>query len=802
MTQFGDYIQPKKRRVDRNDQNELTSYLRGNQPQPRQNENNPRDYDQVKVENGSGYSANPFGVLRIHDATWPERTDKKFVNEGMRNGVESLGVKPSTEWDMVSVLQKSAPDRKFAQGVCSGPTPVFVLFRTQESLDYPFAIPIAEDSSELVASPYGLNRILWHSEPSDSFEECTGEVLQAYVNMGEDGQWTFWKLTEDLPCCGSAVGQLCDECGTVLQPDCPIERTIYAPKGLNLCGCEDSCGTWKKDDIVPAWWYQYLEKWVTIPNFHANLEEKEMEVVTGLQITGGTITPSTNFVPVVTNVAIDTNLISLGIPTESPVHCLSGDITLTGAKAEDDITLSGTLGSQENPIQLDVVSASRGVIISGASISSESTVSLTGELSGSASVEVPLSGVSLNVTGTCEGVARGNVYVNGTANVAGNCLINDNFPTLEVDGTVTVEGEATLQGHVEVGQNAISLSGGTQKTFLSSAVLNTTPHTLNLMPTTGRISGTLSSSHTTPVTFSNLTVTLDLSSIFEEVEAVDGDPSKTYFSGCTWHYEKIKVLALKANASLASVTASLSGQINIPSDVVCDYDFSSSASSVTINGVNIAAGTNGLTTTTDSVTVPTTATLDGSKLTVSGTGTMSTEGTVEGTATFPEDAELVGTCQASGTCSAHGAAALGVSGTIRGTATGATGATATGTATITDTVTVSGPLDISSGVEIHGLLDHEAPQYALLNGVPVSLSGSVSIDVTGTISDTRQCYVDVPTSLLCEEGWIDVDMDRIALPSVDLTGATISGITETITYLACADCPEPEEEEEEEEPSA
>ena len=791
MTQFGDYIAPKKKKVNRDAANEQTAYIRGNQPQPRQNENNPRDYDQVKVENGSGYAVDPLAVLRIHNATWPERTDQKFVNEGMRNGVESLGVKPSTEWDMVSVLQKSAPDSNFAQGVCSGPTPVFVLFRTHESLDYPFAIPISQDSSELIASPYGLNRILWHSEPSDDFQECTGEVLQAYVNMGEDGQWVFWKLKEDLPCCGSATGQLCDECGTVLQSDCPIERTIYAPKGLNLCGCENSCGTWKAGDVVPSWWFQYLAKWVTIPNFHADLEEKEMEVVTSLRITGGTVRPTEESTTVVTDVTFDTSLITLDDELR-PLQCTSGSLYFAegDAIASGNVTVSGNLGTAQDPIQLDVVSACDDVLLEEASITSEANLSLTGSLSGSASVSVPLSGVSLDVTGTCGGTAAGAISVGGTANLNGTCRIWENLPTLIVNGQVGISGSANLSGTVNVGQGAATLSSsGTAKTLLKNVTIkkdNATVNAIVVPPVSGQITGTLSNSTTTQVSLSNLTITLDLSDFFEEVNAVD--PSTFTFSGCTLDWLPMKVLKLKTGASLGSLTASLSGTLDIPSAVVCDFDHTSAASSYTLD------------TSTESVSIPDTVTIDGTKLTVSGTGSVNTTGTLTGSATWPENAQLVGTCNVQGDISAGGTANLVVTGTISGAASGSSGTTATGTATITDTVTVSGPLSISSGVSINGKLRRSCPQYALLNGVPVSLTTAqpVSLGVSGTITDTRECYVEVPTSITWGNGWFDVDQDDVPFPGIDLTGATISGVTDTIKYVACADCPETEEGEEEE----
>ncbi len=787
MTQFGDYIEPKKKKVNRDAANEQTSYIRGNQPQPRQNENNPRDYDQVKVENGSGYTADPFGVLRIHNASWPERTDSKFVNEDMRNGVESLGVKPSTEWDMVSVLQKSAPDSNFAQGVCSGPTPVFVLFRTQESLDYPFAIPISEESSELVASPYGLNRILWHSEPSEDFTECVGEVLQAYVNMGEDGQWTFWKLKSDLACCGSAVGQLCDECGTVLQSDCPIERTIYAPKGLNLCGCETACGTWKAGDIIPAWWFQYLGKWVTIPNFHAGLEEKEVEVVTGLQLTGGIITPSQDYVAVVTDVIVNTNKITLCGETESPVFEKPlGSITIgADAEASGPITLTGTIGSQQNPVKLDVVSDCETVTISGGSLTSTGNATLSGTLTGTSSVTVGLSGVEFDVEGTCSGTATGNISVSGNNTLRGTCSIyNATLPQLDVTGDVVRKTQGDL----------ITLDGGSPKSFLTTGTsldaskVTTAQKTLKIPPLTGTLSGTLTTSggHTISVTdFTGLTATVDLSSIFEADLAVKGGSLR--FNACQLDYDNITVLKFKQGKSasdLQNIPVTISGTLSIPSDVSCGFNYSQTATEVTVNEVtSCTAGT--LSKATGTVTVPTTATLAIDKL------------GIEGKATFPQDTAIGGTCHASGLVTATGSASLTVNGTISGTATGTAEDTAEGTATLNNRVTVSGPLNVPD-VILTGTLGRTCQQYVNLYvpNVTFSSNGNVTLPVTGSIADTREWVVEIPTTICLEQGAFDVRHGRFPLPSADLTGATISGVTSTIKVLGCKECPEPEEEEE------
>lgn len=794
MSEFGNKVLPGQKEIPARAVNEVTEALRRRQAQPRQNENQPRDFDQVKVENGCGYALDPFAVLKIEGsaaATWPERANGLYVQEGMRNGVESKGSQPGDDFDQVAILQKSAPSDMFAQGVTSGPTPVFVYFPTEESLSYPFAIPDRGGAkSYLVASPYGLNRILWHAQPSDQFEECVGEVLQSYVNMGEDQQWHFWKLKADLPCCGSAQADACTECGTVYSPDCPITRTIWAPKGLNLCGCETACGQWKQGDVVPAWWYESLGKWVTIPNYTANFEEKEMEVLTGLQITGGTVRPTEDYHTVVTDVTIDTELITLGGDESRRVNCTTGSLYFAEGDAVASGPLSGTvtIGTEQNPVRLSIVSSCENAEIRNASINSTGNVSLTGSLSGSASVSVPLSNISLPLSGTCGGTASGAISVGGTANLDGTCRIWQNLPTLIVNGSVGISGSASLSGSVTVGQGAATLSSsGTAKTLLKNVTLkkdNATANAIVVPPVSGTITGTLSNSSTTQVSLSNVTISLNLANLFDEVDMVD--PDHFTFTGCTLSWTTKKCLALKSGVTLGNLTANLSGTLDIPSAVVCDFDHTSAASSYTLN------------TSTESVSIPDTVTIDGSKLTVSGTGSVSTTGTLTGTATWPENAELVGTCNVQGNISAGGTASLVVAGTISGTASGSSGTTATGTATITDSVTVSGPLSISSGVSIAGELVYACTHYVegVISNVPIS-SGNVSLGVSGTIHDTRECYVTVPTEITWGSGWIDVDQEEIPFPGIDLTGATISGITDTITYLACKDCPEPEEEEEE-----
>lgn len=328
MSEFGPKKQPGDRNLSARAWNALTDAQTFRREQPNSLQTNNRDFDQVKAENGSGYDADPFTVLRAESATWPERTDETFDREGMRNGVELLTDSIVTEWDSAAILQKSAPSGKFAPGVISGPTPCRVLFPDAASLDYPFAIPIPSDPAKLQASPFGLNRILWHAEPDEEQEGCDPRILQAYVNMGEDGQWVWFRLEEDLPCCGSASAKLVDQCGTPIG-DCPIVKTIWGPKCFDLCACsnEESPSGWKSGDVVPCWWYQYLEKWVTIPNFTAGFEKQSIQVVTGGSITGASIEVSDQ--QFVTGVAWAGGSISV-VDSEEILIPTSGEVTLSG----------------------------------------------------------------------------------------------------------------------------------------------------------------------------------------------------------------------------------------------------------------------------------------------------------------------------------------------------------------------------------------------------------------------------------------------------------------------------------------
>lgn len=725
----------------------------------------------LRVKNHTNAPQEMFSVLKI---TTPEETNPNAFPHILRSQQNAIyGETPTGDChESVAITTYYMDPETELPCIVSGPSPVKILFETEESLTFPFAIPIYGDTTKLKASPFGRIKILWHEETQQTPTCSQPVVLYSWVNLGIQCEWSFWKLKADLACCSGALAQLCDECGAVINEDCPIEAMIYAPPGQTLCSCEDSCAMWKAGDIVPALWYEYLCKWVTIPNFQANLEEQELEVVTGLQMTGGVITPSQDYVAVVTDVIVDTDKITLCDTLPTQPYCLSGDIALTDATASGPLSVTGSIGSQQNPVKLDVISDCPDVTLEG-SITTEDDVTLTGTMTGTAPVTVNLSGVEFDVTGACSGTATGVVTTSGTANVAGTCQIdNATLPTLTVTGNVNKTSQA----------EPVTLSGGSPQTFLTGATLTKptltlTPTSLTIPATTGSVSGTLGA-----VSLSGLTVTLDLSDIFDTETVVKDDSFS--FTGCTLSWDTVEAVVLKSGADLSHVTATLSGTIAAGTSFSGNADLRTGATPVTINN---PSGWNdgGLSTSTGSVTVPTTATLDTQKLSVTGT------------AAFPQNTQMTGTCSASGNVSASGNASLTVAGTISGKATGTAEDTATGTATLNTQISVSGPLEVEN-VIIEGALRRTCPEYVNLYVPSVTLSSTqdVSLPVSGTISDTRECYVDMPTTLCLEEGAIDVRHGRFPLPSVDLTGATISGVTSTIKVLGCKECPEPEEEEE------
>lgn len=770
MTQFGDFIEPRQRKVSRDAANEQTAYLRGNQPQPRQLENNPRDYDQVKVENGSGYPLDPFSILKVEGAdaaTWPERTNELFFQEGMRNGIESKGSQPGDDFDQVAILQKSAPDTMFAQGVISGPTPVFVYFPTLDSLNYPFAIPDRSGNKQrLVASPYGLNRILWHAEPSDDFQECAGEVLQAYVNLGEDQQWHFWKLKSDLSCCGSAPADACDECGNVYQPDCPITRTIWAPKGLSLCGCENACGQWNQNDVVPAWWYESLGKWVTIPNFTMNLEEKEQTIVTGVTLQGLEVMPSTEEKEVVTNVILHEEDIEL-TSSDTPV-----EIELENTQAHAQIEVDGPVDISGN-VSVPATSTATGPIKFTGSVETNTPVTLSGNLATTTPVTVSgnlNSQATINLT-PGQNIGFVKTFTGSTPTLswtpvsapiyASEATFDGHFKedseTMEAQVTGNVEGSGSVNATVEVPSLQVFDQAGTGRTpIVTDAWLS--PQNIE-------------------VDFSGLVAELDLTSYVKTVNVVTGiTRNGCDIVGTTTPVMVIDESALPSSGSglpvrlSGSITLKLKEEQGNPLDAIGMHKKYLGVGSASQQTAQISASDLA------------------SALSLRGTVDVPSEvtGTVHYNQTGTFSASLITGWNRGAMNATAGTLQIPIGATVNLNGT----ATLSGNVTTNTPVTVSGNLATDSSVSLNGTA--EASWNTTISG-DISLTDDVHLtgEITQPLEASGTATVQIPNGIHFREGALDLRKDTIPITTLNPTSGAITGeTTTTIKYLGCKECDE------------
>lgn len=770
MTQFGDFIEPRQRKVSRDAANEQTAYLRGNQPQPRQLENNPRDYDQVKVENGSGSPLDPFSILKVEGAnaaTWPERTDALFFQEGMRNGVESKGSQPGDDFDQVAILQKSAPDTMFAQGVISGPTPVFVYFPTRDSLNYPFAIPDRSGNKQrLVASPYGLNRILWHAAPSENFQECAGEVLQAYVNLGEDQQWHFWKLKSDLSCCGSAPADACDECGNVYQPDCPITRTIWAPKGLSLCGCENACGQWNQNDVVPAWWYESLGKWVTIPNFTMNLEEKEQTIVTGVTLQGLEVMPSTEEKEVVTNVILHEEDIEL-TPSDTPV-----EIELENTQAHAQIEVDGPVDISGN-VSVPATSTATGPIKFTGSVETNTPVTLSGNLATTTPVTVSgklNSQATINLT-PGQNIGFVKTFTGSTPTLswtpvsapiyASEATFDGHFKedseTMEAQVTGNVEGSGSVNATVEVPSLQVFDQAGTGRTPV--------------------VTDAWFSPQNIEVDFSGLVAELDLTSYVKTVNVVTGiTRNGCDIVGTTTPVMVIDESALPSSGSVlpvrlsGSITLKLKEEQGNPLDAIGTHKKYLGVGSASQQTAQISASDLA------------------SALSLRGTVDVPSEvtGTVHYNQTGTFSASLITGWNRGAMNATAGTLQIPVGATVNMQGT----ATLSGNVTTNTPLTVSGNLATDSSVSLNGTA--EASWNTTISG-DISLTDDVHLtgEITQPLEASGTATVQIPNGIHFREGSLDLRKDTIPITTLNPTSGTITGeTTTTIKYLGCKECDE------------
>lgn len=531
MVKFGKKGRRGDRFISANDWNDVRQMLSIRQAQPRQNENQPRDSNLIRAENGTeAENLDPFHVGQIVTASWNEREDGLFDQEGMRRGVETVTLRPDDEWGNHAVYQKSAPGGSIQPAVISGPTAVRVLFEDETSLEYPFAVPIPGRSDVLKASPFGKNRILWHSEPSESIEPCEGVILQAYVNMGDDGQWVWFRLLEDLSCCSSAQARLVDQCGNDVG-ECPIIKTVYGPEGHDLCGC-GTCGGWKAGEVLPFWWFQYLEKWITIPDVSAGWVTKEIEVLTGGTFEGLEFTPTGSEVEAVTNVILDQNEIFL--ETEPQEVNISAEGTISA-----DVEVSG-------PVQVNGMA-----VVSG-------DVSLSGEVN-----------TSVGISGSAELDISAPVEVSGTLNASGSVTLSggESQEVLQsvtftpaalayTSGTIPIISGASFSGSLNENGNVI------QRPFTGSVTLDL---------------GDLAEALGVDLSGVSVSVSFDFSPCFTSQNVV----TDVQLNGCELSYTRAELpiwngSAPSVNAQLSGAgkltgsgtfTGSASGTVSIPSEV-------------------------------------------------------------------------------------------------------------------------------------------------------------------------------------------------------------------------------------------
>lgn len=564
MAEFGPKKYPGYGQMSARGWNRVCDELTASPEIPRTREQNPRSLSAIQCENGTE-SQDPFHVLRVESATWGDRDDEQFDREGMRRGVESLGDAPVTEWDSVAVLQKSALAGKFAPSVAAGPTPVRILFPDKTSLEYPFAIPIPSDTTRLKASPYGRNRILWHEEPPREQIDCDPLELKSYILMGEDGQWAFFRLQSDLACCGSVTGLLVDECGNQIG-ECPIYRTVWATLNEDICQCENSCDSWKAGEVVPCWWYQYLEKWVTIPNFTAGMMQKSQQVVTEVTLEGAKFQPTTTMIEVVDDVTINPEA-----------------VTMTTTEQEVELALNGTLTG--------TCYASGPVEVSG-------NANLTGTLPASAfptSANVTVTG-DINTTGTATLSGGTAQTVLTGARFTPATLAHQNVIIPVYDNQATFQGVLNPDGatiDVPVSGLEASLKSGTYttpKTIPTMEVSNDTNDT-QVVADVAFDEGKLS------INFNGVSWSFNLSQIATKKTVVTGISLSD--DGCTITATTEEISVLNTDSGSVSVTmegtASITSQGNLPltptytylksgSVTVNEPDFSSLAEGISISG--------------------------------------------------------------------------------------------------------------------------------------------------------------------------------------------------------------------------
>lgn len=116
----------------------------------------------ITIENATGDSIEPFAVLEISDAMFPNRTGTDFLNEAINRGVELKGIKPSgNEEKNIAITLDGGPNGTLVQAVVVGAVPCMIAVSSSEEADYKYAVPVENRTDELKAVKSGNIRILW-----------------------------------------------------------------------------------------------------------------------------------------------------------------------------------------------------------------------------------------------------------------------------------------------------------------------------------------------------------------------------------------------------------------------------------------------------------------------------------------------------------------------------------------------------------------------------------------------------------------------------------------------------------------
>lgn len=126
----------------------------------------------VTIENATGASIEPFAVLEISDAMFPNRTGTDFLNEAINRGVELKGIKPSGDPEKnIAITLDGGPNGTLVQAVVVGAVPCKVMVETSSAENYKYAIPVANQTGYLKAAESGNIRILW-KETGTGIKNC------------------------------------------------------------------------------------------------------------------------------------------------------------------------------------------------------------------------------------------------------------------------------------------------------------------------------------------------------------------------------------------------------------------------------------------------------------------------------------------------------------------------------------------------------------------------------------------------------------------------------------------------------